>query len=167
MVLQSPIKQQLVAIKKDVGFQHTLAEINARRIEDYRQQTAEFTNIQIKARKVYPDVESLCASLKCREYIMSSFPEALPPDAEKKLAKKELGKKLFGGKARIVDYINAYKTEYEKRRSAFDLSEKQKKIVMDAQFRDDHENMKKRFRTFASLLHHKVRKKQKKELIVG
>ena len=144
-------KTTISAIKKDVGFQHTLAEINARRIEGYRQQTAEFTNIQIKARKVYPDVESLCASLKCREYIMSSFPEALPPDAEiKKLAKKELGKKLFGGKARIVDYINAYKTEYEKRRAAFDLSEKQKKIVMDAQFRDDHENMKKRFRTFAS-----------------
>ena len=144
-------KATVNVIKKNTGFQRTLAEINARRIEEYRHQTAEFTDIQSKARKVYSDVESLCASLKCKEYIIGSFPEVLPTDVElKMLAEKELGKKLFGGKSRITEYINTYKTDYYNRRAAFDLSEIQKKIAMDAQFRDEHENMKKRLRTFAS-----------------
>lgn len=144
-------KATINAIKKESAFQNRLVELNARRIEEYKQQTAAFTEIQKKARKVYPDVESLCESLNCKEYTMCPFAEILPTDAElKKLAEKELGKKLFGGKARIVEYINNYKADYEARRASFELSERHRKEHMDAQYRAEHEAMKNRLRALAT-----------------
>lgn len=137
-------------IKKDPAFKRDLAKANATRIETYSKETAEFTEIQKKSKKVYKDVESLCRLLKCNQYQIRPFGEILPTDEELRAkASAELGHRLFGNKKRYNEYVHNYKIDYEQRRKNFEKLEKEKKDKLDKQYREELEIEKNRLRALS------------------
>ena len=138
------------AIKKDPAFRRDLAKANATRIETYSKDTAEFTEIQKKAKHVYRNVEELCKSLKCKQYQMRPFGEILPTDEELRVkASAELGHRLFGNKKRYNEYIHHYKMDYEQRRKEFEKLEKNRKEELDRQHQEELEIEKNRLRALS------------------